>query len=79
MSEVFTADDQIKWRRQMEDVDKSDSLNVSRHLEKVEGNQWGKPGPGGSYWRESALTGQGFYEKMVRNNHEARFSINTDD
>ena len=52
----------------MEDVDKSDSLNVSRHLEKVEGNQWGKPGPGGSYWRESALTGQGFYEKMVRNN-----------
>ena len=24
----------------------------------------GKPGPGGSYWRESALTGQGFYEKM---------------
>ena len=48
--------------------------------EKDEGNQWGKPGPGGAYWRESALTGaghsrcaqsispymsgQGFYEKM---------------
>ena len=30
-----------------------------------EGNQWGRPGPGGPYWRERTLTGQGFFEKMV--------------
>ena len=51
----------------METADKSDSLNVSKHLNSLEGAQWGKPGPGGSYWRQSALTGQGFHEKMVRN------------
>merc|ERR1711962_1303844 len=28
------------------------------------GGHWGKPGPGGAYWRSSALTGQGFFEKM---------------
>lgn len=32
-----------------------------------EGNQWGRPGPGGPYWRERTLTGQGFFEKMVNN------------
>ena len=51
----------------METADKSDSLNVSKHLNSLEGAQWGKPGPGGSYWRQSALTGQGFHEKMVKN------------
>ena len=35
--------------------------------EEVEGLQWGKPGPGGAYWRNSAITGQGFFDKMVRN------------
>ena len=34
--------------------------------EEVEGLQWGKPGPGGAYWRNSAITGQGFFDKMVR-------------
>ena len=33
--------------------------------EEVEGLQWGKPGPGGAYWRNSALTGQNFFDKMV--------------
>ena len=33
--------------------------------EEVEGTQWGKAGPGGAYWRSSALTGQGFFDKMV--------------
>ena len=66
MSYCFIADDQIKWRRQVEDETKSNNLNVSKHLETVEGSQWGKPGPGGSYWRDSAITGQGFYDKMVR-------------
>eukprot|EP00094_Tigriopus_californicus_P007475 TCALIF_07197-PA protein Name:"Protein of unknown function" AED:0.23 eAED:0.23 QI:0/0.6/0.33/1/0.6/0.5/6/0/258 len=32
--------------------------------EQVEGNQWGRPGPGGKYWRDSAVTGQGFFDKM---------------
>ena len=74
----ITADDQIKWRRQVEEVDKSNSLNVSKELEKVEGNQWGKPGPGGCYWRDSALTGQGFYEKMVsrgRSSHQIQNNL----
>jgi hypothetical protein len=30
-----------------------------------EGTQWGRPGPGGTYWRESAVTGQNFFDKMV--------------
>ena len=30
-----------------------------------EGTQWGRPGPGGSYWRPSAVTGQRFFDKMV--------------
>ena len=54
----------------METADKSNSLNVSKHLNSLEGAQWGKPGPGGSYWRQSALTGQGFHEKMVRTNFQ---------
>ena len=33
--------------------------------EEVEGTQWGKAGPGGAYWRDSAITGQGFFDKMV--------------
>ena len=32
----------------------------------MEGLQWGKPGPGGAYWRNSALTGQNFFDKMVK-------------
>ncbi|TRY68296.1 hypothetical protein TCAL_07196 [Tigriopus californicus] len=44
-------------------------LLSSRHRsddphEQVEGNQWGRPGPGGKYWRDSAVTGQGFFDKM---------------
>ena len=37
---------------------------MSRELEENEGLQWGKPGPGGAYWRSSAITGQGFFDKM---------------
>ena len=59
----------------METVDKSNSLNVSKHLNSLEGAQWGKPGPGGSYWRQSALTGQGFHEKMVRTTFHLLFLI----
>ena len=39
----------------------------------VEGTQWGKPGPGGKYWRDSAISGQGFLDKMV--NHIFFFRI----
>ena len=38
---------------------------IHRELERLEGEQWGKPGPGGAYWRPSAITGQGFFDKMV--------------
>merc|ERR1712025_1401551 len=37
---------------------------VCQELVKYEGSQWGRPGPGGPYWRERAITGQGFFEKM---------------
>ena len=33
--------------------------------EEHEGEQWGKAGPGGAYWRPCAVTGQGFLDKMV--------------
>ena len=39
----------------------------------VEGLQWGKPGPGGAYWRNSAVTGQGFFDKMVNYTHDSLF------
>ena len=39
----------------------------------MEGTQWGKAGPGGAYWRNSALTGQGFFDKMVGVNLKKRF------
>ena len=35
--------------------------------EEHEGEQWGKAGPGGAYWRACAVTGQGFLDKMVDN------------
>ena len=31
------------------------------YFQEVEGTQWGKPGPGGAYWRPSAITGQVTY------------------
>jgi len=46
-------------------MEKENDLSISRQLEEVEGTQWGKAGPGGAYWRNSALTGQGFFDKMV--------------
>ena len=33
--------------------------------QQYEGLQWGRPGPGGVYWRDSAVTGQKFFDKMV--------------
>ena len=30
----------------------------------MEGTQWGRPGPGGAYWRPSAVTGQGFLDSL---------------
>ena len=41
-------------------------LSIFFFQNQYEGNQWGRPGPGGPYWRERTLTGQGFFEKMVK-------------
>ena len=41
------------------------SETYSDFQQEIEGTQWGRPGPGGTYWRPSAITGQGFYDKMV--------------
>ena len=57
--------DQIRERKEMEDQEKQISREFSKHMEEVAGQQWGKPGPGGAYWRQSAVTGQGFFDKMV--------------
>jgi len=57
-------EDQIRQKHQMQELEKNDDLTVSRQMEEVEGTQWGKAGPGGAYWRDSAITGQGFFDKM---------------
>ena len=74
------AEDQIRQRQQLAELERENDLNICRQLvgivermfqlqmilqEEVEGTQWGKAGPGGAYWRSSALTGQGFFDKMV--------------
>lgn len=38
---------------------------ISFDQQQYEGLQWGRPGPGGVYWRQSALTGQRFFDNMV--------------
>lgn len=55
---------QIRERKENEDKEKNMSREYAKQLEEVEGLQWGKPGPGGAYWRNSALTGQNFFDKM---------------
>ena len=45
----------------------SNTISFHCFQNQYEGNQWGRPGPGGPYWRERTLTGQGFFEKMVNN------------
>jgi len=57
-------EDQIRQKREMQELQKTGDMTVSQHLEEVEGTQWGKAGPGGAYWRDSAITGQGFFNKM---------------
>ena len=42
----------------------------------MEGDQWGRPGPGGAYWRPSAITGQGFFDKMVGLDSLVAFFLN---
>ena len=56
---------QVRERRENEAMERQSSQEVSRELERSEGLQWGRPGPGGAYWRSSAITGQGFFDKMV--------------
>jgi len=54
-------EEQIKNRENNEQRVKDQDVAITRKLEEVEGTQWGKPGPGGAYWRPSAITGQGFF------------------
>ena len=48
---------------------------IYRELGRLEGEQWGKPGPGGAYWRPSAITGQGFFDKMVGSSLYSQFGF----
>ena len=47
----------------METADKSNSLNVSKHLNSLEGAQWGKPGPGDLTGDSQLSQGRGFTRK----------------
>ena len=60
---------QVRERRETEAMERQSSQEVCRELERSEGLQWGRPGPGGAYWRSSAITGQGFFDKMVGGQH----------
>jgi hypothetical protein len=67
----------VRERRELEALERQAGQEVARELVggdwcdtlycqgESEGLQWGKPGPGGAYWRNSAITGQGFFDKMV--------------
>jgi len=55
---------QIQQRDSRAKQIRDEDVNITNKLQEVEGTQWGKPGPGGAYWRPSAITGQGFFEKM---------------
>jgi len=57
-------EEQIRQRKDLEFSERKNNIAISKALEQDEGLQWGAPGPGGSYWRPSALTGQGFFDKM---------------
>ncbi|XP_059098913.1 uncharacterized protein LOC131893000 isoform X2 [Tigriopus californicus] len=57
-------EEQIRQRKEFERTQKEREISLEKQLEQVEGNQWGRPGPGGKYWRDSAVTGQGFFDKM---------------
>lgn len=57
-------EEQIRTKALMREAERQNDFAISKHLVEVEGSQWGKPGPGGAYWRNSAVTGQGFFDKM---------------
>ncbi|XP_071746149.1 uncharacterized protein [Lepeophtheirus salmonis] len=57
-------EDQIKTRRMQEMEEREKDIQQARAMEQTEGSQWGRPGPGGTYWRNSAVTGQNFFDKM---------------
>lgn len=57
-------EEQIHERRSREHHEREHDRAITNDLTRYEGSQWGKPGPGGPYWRERTLTGQGFFEKM---------------
>jgi len=57
-------EDQIRTRKEMEGMERDADTQIARQMEQTEGLQWGKAGPGGAYWRNSAVTGQGFFDKM---------------
>ena len=56
---------QVAARRAKEEDEAANSLAAARQQEEEEGSQWGKAGPGGAYWRQSAITGQGFLDSLV--------------
>lgn len=57
-------EEQISQRKIAEKMEKEQDVNTTNELVKMEASQWGRPGPGGAYWRNSTVTGQRFFENM---------------
>ena len=56
--------EQVQYKKQLEMEEKERDRQLEQYLAQFEGMQWGRPGPGGTYWRESAITGQRFFQNM---------------
>ena len=56
--------EQVRYKKQLEAEEKEKDRAIDAYLSQFEGSQWGRPGPGGVYWRPSAITGQRFFQNM---------------
>ena len=56
--------EQVRYKKQLEAEEKEKERAIDQYLAQFEGTQWGRPGPGGTYWRPSAITGQRFFQNM---------------
>jgi hypothetical protein len=56
--------EQVRYKKQLEAEEKKKDREIDDYLSQFEGMQWGRPGPGGVYWRPSAVTGQRFFQNM---------------
>ena len=56
--------EQVQYKKLLAAEEKKKEREIDEYLASYEGTQWGRPGPGGVYWRPSAVTGQRFFQNM---------------